>query len=100
MRLGVMLTAGPESASVRTVRRLVETALDRGWEVALFFMHGGTRSAHAFSDLAARPGGPELAFCAHSAEQLEAGEVAGIRSGSQADWARIVDWAERVLVFG
>lgn len=100
MRLGILLTAGPEDAGVHTVQQLVQAALARGWEVALFLMADGVRAAASFSQLAREHPNLSLTWCAYNADQLGVAAVAAVKPGSQADWAQIVDWAERVLTFG
>lgn len=114
MNLAILLTTGPQERDVQTVSGLAEAALGRGWEVNMFLMGEGVRSLSALARLAdpARngdgAGGPPTAaggslsitVCAHNAEQRGVEPVAGVRWGSQADWAAMVAAAERVLAFG
>lgn len=98
-----MLSAGPHCQDVRTVSRLAAAAAARGWTVEVFLMGDGVLCAPLLAALpqAASPGSIAVTWCAHNARQrgIEAPPT-GIAAGSQMDWARMVDEADRVCVFG
>ena len=105
MHLGLMIKAEPQAAAHVTAERLVRAAVAGGWRVSIFFMDNGVYAMERYASLLQDESLPQreqlrLAVCAHNCDERGHLIPAGVKSGSQADWARIVEEAERVMVFG
>ncbi|MBM7583537.1 sulfur relay (sulfurtransferase) complex TusBCD TusD component (DsrE family) [Bacillus pakistanensis] len=100
MHIGMMITAASESSSFATAERIVLLGLERNWSFSIFFMDNGVYAIKRFTRLLTEKNHIKLIACAHNCEERELPIDEGVKSGSQADWARIVDEAERVMVFG
>lgn len=106
MRMAILLTAGQGRAEPKTVAGLVQAAVRKRWWVDLFLMDDGIYHADYFGDLARKlaeieKGGVlRVALCAHNLMERGGEKREDVLFGSQADWAAMVDEAERVLVFG
>ncbi|GED12872.1 DsrE family protein [Aneurinibacillus migulanus] len=106
MHIGIMITAAPGSASLFTAERLIRAVLARQWNISLFFMDNGVQAMNRFLPLLTDGQPPssenrlQCIVCAHNCEERGIQISSEIKAGSQADWARIVNEAERVMVFG
>lgn len=99
--LAILLAAAPPSAAVDTAWRLARAALARGRAAGIFMMDDGVHAAAPLAErAAAEGGGVALVRCAQDAGQRRAAAAPGVLEGSQADWARMVAQAARVLSLG
>lgn len=105
MHVGLMITADPQAAAHFTAERLLRAAVARGWKASVFFMDNGVYALARYAQLLQDEELPnrenlQLSVCAHNCDERGHAIPEGVKSGSQADWARIVTEAERVMVFG
>ncbi|MCP3740427.1 hypothetical protein [Rossellomorea sp. BNER] len=100
MHIGVMITADSDFSSLAAAERIVHSGLHKDWTFSIFFMENGVYAIKQFTQLLTENNHVTLIACAHNCEERELPIEAGVKSGSQADWARIVEDAERVMVFG
>lgn len=108
MTFAFLLTSGPDRQDRYTLAHLAKAALKQGHEVRIFLMGDGVVHRDWFAqqfDQATLPAEQqnafELAICAHNAMQCGIGEDdSNIIWGSQADWARYVNQADRVITVG
>lgn len=99
--LAVLLTAAPPAAAVETAWRLARAAVARGRAAGIFMMDDGVHAAAPLAErAAAEGGGVGLVRCVQDARQRRAADAPGVLEGSQADWARMVAEAARVLSLG
>ncbi len=109
MHLGFLLAAGPEQASVGSVLRLAQAALDAGHGVSLYVMDEGIAALrdHPKNPWAAGfrrllDAGVPITACASNASArgiAEAELVAGARLGGQFDHAAILAAGDHFLAF-
>ncbi|MFZ0995996.1 MAG: DsrE family protein [Candidatus Dormiibacterota bacterium] len=95
MRFLFLLTSGPRSEAVHTVRQLVRAAARSGHRVEVFLAGDGVAHAGALA------GSAPVTLCEADLRwrQTEVGEIAGVRRGSLRDLARLAREADRILVF-
>lgn len=98
MKLGIMLNTGIDSENLFTVKKTSQAAIGQGHQVSIFLMNDGVYCIPMLKDLL--DSGLELVVCAHNAHQRGVSKVEGVLFGSQYDWARIVNEADRVVTFG
>ena len=100
MKLGILLTTGPESENTHTVIALSKAAREQGHEVSIFLMYEGVYNIHRkeFAELTGQ--GIDITVCALNCEQREVERVEGILFGSQYDHACIANDADRFISFG
>lgn len=108
MTFAFLLTSGPDRQDRFTLAHLAKAALKQGHQVRIFLMGDGVVHrdwfAQQFDQAAFSPEQQtayELAICAHNATQCGIAEAdSTIIWGSQAEWARYVNQADRVITFG
>lgn len=96
--LAILLAAPPPAAAAETAWRLAAAALARGRGAAIFMMDAGVYAAAPLAERA-RAAGLDLTLvrCAQDARRRGAAPAEGVAEGSQADWARLVAAAGRVI---
>ncbi len=110
MKIGILVTTGPERQDLYTALRLAQAARAQGHAVKLFVMGDGV---FHLADHPKNPWGEELrgllaagaevACCSTNCEPRglrRDGLLPGVLWGSQYDHAAIVHWSDRYLVFG
>lgn len=108
MTFAFLLTSGPDRQDRYTLAHLAEAAVQQGHQVRIFLMGDGVvhrdwiAQRFAESNLTSgQQAACELAICAHNATECGIAESdAPIIWGSQAEWARYVNQADRVITFG
>lgn len=108
MTFAFLLTSGPDRQDRYTLAHLAKAAIKQGHQVRIFLMGDGVVHRDWFAQQFAKEAFPpeqqgafELAICAHNAIQCGIPEdESDIVWGSQADWARYVNQADRVITFG
>lgn len=108
MTFAFLLTSGPDRQDRYTLARLAEAAIRQGHHVRIFLMGDGVVHrdwiANHFAEsafTAEQRAACELAICAHNALQCGLTESdTPVIWGSQAEWARYVNQADRVITFG
>ena len=98
MKLGIMLSSGPESEDFHTVSKISEAALSQGHGVRLFLMGDGVFQISRLKQLAEQ--GAAISLCSHNAHLRGVSRVDYVLFGNQKDWADIVRESDRVMVFG
>ncbi len=100
MKLGILLTTGPENENTSTVIAISRAAREKGHEVSIFLMYDGVYNIHKkeFSELVDR--GVNITLCALNATQRNISKIEGILFGSQYDNACIVNEVDRFISFG
>jgi len=93
-----MLSAAPGAEDIRTVHQLALAAVRQGHEVHVFLNADGVLSGAALADLAEE--GAYVAGCKVALRARGASGAAGVKWGSQLDWAQAVREADRVIAFG
>lgn len=99
--LALLVMAAPPAAGVETSWRLASAAVAGGRRAGIFLMDDGVHAARLLGERAAalQPGAVALVRCAQDAAERGAAGHPAVYEGSQADWARMVARARRVLVF-
>lgn len=106
MTFAFLLTSGPERQDRHTLAQLAEAALRLGHRVRIFIMGDGVVHRDWLNErfaaaIEAGDGRCEVAVCAHNALTCGLKEAAGgLIWGSQSEWARYVNEADRVIAFG
>lgn len=99
--LAILLTAAPPAAGVDTAWRMARAAVSRGHGAVIFMMDDGVHAAAALAErvriLGEAGGGVRLIRCGQDARNRRAAAADPVTDGSQADWARAVAAAGRVI---
>lgn len=100
--LALLLTAEPPAAAIETAWRLAGAAAAKGCRVGIFMMGAGVHAAAVLGERRAsgEAEGVVLVRCAQNARERGARGHPAVWEGSQADWARMVARARRVLALG
>jgi sulfur relay (sulfurtransferase) complex TusBCD TusD component (DsrE family) len=100
MKLGILLTTGPENENTNTVIEISKAAREDGLEVSIFLMYDGVYNVNKKEFAALADKSVDIAICAFNAEQRKIGKVDGILFGSQYDHACIANDVDRFISFG
>ncbi len=100
MKLGILLTTGPDNENTHSVIAISSAAREQGHDVSIFLMYEGVYNIHKkeFTELVNK--GVSITVCTLNVEQRRVGRVEGVLFGSQYDHACIASDVDRFISFG
>ncbi len=100
MKLGILLTTGPENENTHTVIAISRAAREQSHNVSIFLMYDGVYNIHKKEFVELVEKGVNIAVCTLNVEQRKISRMEGVLFGSQYDHACIANDVDRFISFG